>query len=281
MDIIFIGLIVFCIFGYFYVKKHFKMPKTDNMICVTGGVKSGKSTFSFAMAESIYRRNLRSWKIRNFFRKVFNIFRKNKIEEEEKPLFYSTIPVNREHVLLDLEMLKRNVRFAYKSVIWVDEASLLADSQSYKDLDINDRLMLFNKLIAHETHGGSIVYNTQSITDLHYSVKRCLAETFYVHHTAKWLPFFLIITVREERYSEDGLAINMYEQDVEESLKRVIVRKSVWKKFDCFCYSSMTDDLPVATEINENLSLKATKIVSFNDRHNITIKGDENEKKNL
>lgn len=280
MTIIVIFGLIAVVFLYFYVRKHYKMPKTDNMICVTGGVKSGKSTFSYALAESIYRRNLRAYKVRKFFRKLINQFRRNKLEEEEKPLFYSTIPINREHVLLDLPMLKRDVRFAFKSVIWVDEASLLADSQSYKDLDLNDRLLLFNKLIAHETHGGTIVYNTQSIGDLHYSVKRCLAETFYVHHTAKWLPFFLVVTVREERYSEDGLAVNTYGEDVEESLKRVIIRKSVWKKFDCYAYSSMTDSLPPATDINKIDSLKATKIVSFNDRHNITIKENDNEKKN-
>lgn len=281
MNWIFILIVVGVLFLVWIIRSKFKMPKTDNMICVTGGVKSGKSTFSFALADSIYRGNLRRWKVRNFFRKAINkVFRKD-LPLEEKPLFYSTIPVNREHVLLDLPMLRRDVRFAFKSVIWVDEASLLADSQTYKDLDLNDRLLLFNKLIAHETHGGSIVYNTQSISDLHYSVKRCLAETFYVHHTAKWIPFFLIVTVREERYSEDGLAINTYNEDVEQSLKRVIVRKSVWKKFDCYAYSSMTDGLPIATEINQVNSLKATKIVSFNDRHNITIKECENEETNV
>lgn len=276
MKILIIVAVIGLCFLIYYIRKHFKMPKVDNMICVTGGVKSGKSTFSFALADSIYRRNLRRWKVRNFFRKGLNKFRKKKFPMEEKPLFYSTIPVNREHVLLSLDLLKRDVRFTYKSVIWVDEASLLADSQCYKDLDLNERLMLFNKLIAHETQGGTIVYNTQSISDLHYSVKRCLAETFYVHHTAKWLPFFLVVTVREERYSEDGLAINNYNEDVEESLKRVIVPKSVWKKFDCYAYSSMTDSLPTVTELNKVNSLKATKIVSFNDRHNITIEEDKN-----
>lgn len=274
MKILLIVAGIAIVFGIWYVRKTFKMPKCDSMVCVNGGVKSGKSTFSFALAHSIFKRNERGVKIRNWFRRVFNkLFNKN-YEMEEMPLFYTTIPVNVPHVLLTKSLLTRDVRFNYKSVIWVDEASLLADSQSYKDLDTNDKLLLFNKLIAHETKGGSIVYNTQSIGDLHYSVKRCLAETFYVHSTFKWIPFFLVVTVREERYSEDGLAVNVYEEDVEESLKRVIIRKSVWKKFDCYAYSSMTDKLPTYTEINEQKGLKASKIVSFNDRHNIKIKED-------
>ena len=94
-----------------------------------------------------------------------------------------------------------------------------------------------------------------------------------MHSTLKWLPFFLVVTVREERYSEDGLAINTYGEDVEDSLKRVIVSKKVWKLFDCYCYSILTDNLPVAdTVISEVPDLKARKIVSFNPRHAIEVK---------
>lgn len=247
------------------IHKYFKFPKINSMACVTGGVKSGKSTFSFALAYSTYKRNLRRCKVRNFFAKIFS----KPLEEE--PLFYTTIPVAVPHVLLTRELLLREERFAYKSVIWVDEASILCDSMSFKDLDINDKLLLFNKLIAHETKGGTIIYNTQSVSDLHYSVKRCLSETFYVHETYKWIPFFLVCTVREERYSEDGVAVNTYGEDVEDSLKRVIIPKSVWKKFDCYAYSSMTDGLNVAKTLNQPKSLKAKRILSFNDRHNIEV----------
>lgn len=273
--ILYILLAVGVLFLLWYIHKNFKIPKIGSMVVVTGGVKSGKSTFSFHVAHTTYKRNLRNVKIRNFFSKIF------KKPQAELPLFYTTIPVETEHVLLTEDLLLRNTRFAYKSVIWVDEASLLADSQSYKDLDVNDRLMLFNKLIAHETRGGTIVYNSQSLADLHYSIKRCISETFYVHETFKWLPFFLVCTVREERYSEDGQSVNVYNSDVEESLKKVLVPKSVWKKFDCYCYSVMTDGKPIEKNINYNYDLKARKILSFNPRHNIDLKGEENEKKNM
>ena len=260
-DIGFILILGLIIFLWIYIKRHFKFPKVGSMACVTGGVKSGKSTFSFALAYKEYRRIRFKVKVVNWFRKRF---KKALLEE---PLFYSTIPVAFPHVLLTKELLLREKRFAYKSVIWVDEASLLADSMCYKDLDVNDRLMLFNKLIAHETKGGIIVYNTQSIADLHYSVKRCLSDTFYVHSTLKWIPFFLVVTVREERYSEDGMVVNSYNEDVEETLKRVIIRKSIWKKFDCYAYSAMTDDLEVADDTVTAKTLKAARLNSFNPRH--------------
>lgn len=259
---LYILLAVVVILIYIYIRKNFKIPKTGSMVCVTGGVKSGKSTFSFAVAHSQYRKNLRSVKFRNAMCKLFR-----KDNFEELPLFYTTVPVAVPHVLLTEDLLLRNERFAYKSVIWVDEASLLADSMSYKDLDINERLMLFNKLIAHETRGGCIVYNSQAVGDLHYSIKRCLSETFYVHSTFKWLPFLLVVTVREERYSEDGTTVNAYTDDLEVNLKRVIIRKSTWKKFDCYCYSSMTDNLPVNGAVVTAADLKAQYLTSFNPRH--------------
>lgn len=243
------------------------------MTCVNGGVKSGKSTFSFHLAYKQYKRNRRYVKIRNFFLKMF----KKPLMEE--PLFYSTIPVAIPHVLLTKELLQRQKRFAYKSVIWVDEASLLADSMCYKDLDLNDQLLLFNKLIAHETKGGTIVYNTQSIGDMHYSVKRCLSETFYVHNTFKWLPFFLIATVREERYSEDGTIVNNYDDDIEETLHRVIIPKSIWKKFDCYAFSVMTDGLEVEKKIVKTDDLKARRLTSFNPRHDGDFDGKGGVKK--
>lgn len=265
-------ILIAVIFITWYIHKHFKVPKVGAMAMVTGGVKSGKSTFSFALAYKAYRRNLRSVKVRNFFARLFSK------PLEELPLFYTTIPVACPHVLLTRELLKREKRFAFKSVIWVDEASLFADSTLVKDSDLNDRLLLFNKLIAHETHGGMVVYNSQSISDIHFSVRRCLSEYFYVHGVFKWLPFFLVVTLREERYSEDGSTINNYDEDVEEKLKRVIIPKSTWKKFDCYCYSAQTDNLPVVDNVVENVeSLKAEDIVSFKNRrlsHNKVEKGE-------
>ena len=52
-------------------------------------------------------------------------------------------------------------------------------------------------------------------------------------------------------------------KDVENKLRRVIVPKSTWKKFDCYCYSSLTDDLPVENKVVEASDLKARKILSF------------------
>lgn len=257
---IMIALIVFLIIRY--MRKHFKVPKFGALCVTTGGLKTGKSTFSLHLAYKTWRRNVRTVKFMNALRKLFNR------QQEEIPLFYSTIPVGFPHVRLTLDLIMRRTRFAYKSVVWIDEATLLADSQLYKDVEINAKLLEFCKLFGHETKGGCLFFTSHCLSELHVAMRRASSEYFYVHSLFKWLPFFMIATIREERYSEDGTAVNVYSEDVEESLRRVIVSKRVWKLFDCYCYSALTDDLPVEDNVIEKAeSLKADYVVSFSPLH--------------
>jgi len=256
MWILIIALILIAVF---IIRKKFKSVKVDSLTLISGGVKTGKTTLAVHLALKEYKSVCRKVKIVNFFRRIF------KREELPRPLLYSNIPLDCPYVPLTKDLLLREKRFVYKSVILVSEASLVADSQLIKVQEINQDLLLFNKLIAHETHGGKIFYDTQSISDLHYSIKRCLSSYLYIHHTTKWIPFFLFMKVREDRYSEDNNVVNINDKDVEDTLKTVIIPKRVWKKFDCYCYSTLTDDLPVVEGEVLPDSLKADNIVSFRD----------------
>lgn len=264
-----------------WIKHRFKVPDVGSLAIVTGGVKTGKTTFAVNLAYSNYKRVLRRWRIKSFFRKLFGIEKKK--GKLEKPLFYSNIPLRFPYVPLTDDLLFRQQRFAYGSVIYCGEVSLVADSQMFNDKDLNERLLLFNKLIGHETHGGLIVYDTQSIADCHYSIRRCVSEYFYIHHLNKWLPFFMTAEVIENRYSEDNSVIAVDSEDVELHTRKVLIKKSIWKKFDCYCYSSFTDQKPVAdTVINlsKDCSLKADKIVSFREyKHLYGDYKNEKEKK--
>ena len=75
----------------------------------------------------------------------------------------------------------------------------------------------------------------------------------------------MIMFIREERYSED--TINTYGEDIEETMKIHIVPKSTWRKFDCYCYSALTDDKPSMKEADQRKAsdLKARDIVSFKE----------------
>lgn len=269
----FILICIALVFIHKFLNK-FKVAKIGSLCLINGGVKCGKSTLSVSIVRSEYKRRVRSVKFANFFRKIF------KKPLKELPLLYSNVPLAMPYVPLTDDLLLRKKRFVYGSVIYVQEASLVADSQMIRDMDINQRLLLFNKLIGHETKGGVIVYDTQCINDLHYSIKRCLSNYIYVHHLVKWIPFILIAYVEENRYSDDNSVVNVQDKDVEEKLKKVIISKRTWKYFDCYCYSVLTDDLPVEkTVVNNNLQtqdLKAKKILSFRNSCNY---GGKYEKK--
>lgn len=262
-----IYLVLLCILCFFAFKflSIFKIPKLNSLVLVTGGVKTGKSTLSVHMAIKTYKHNVFVTKFKNFFRR-----KKNK---RDIPLLYSNVPLAIPHVRITLNQLLRRERFVYGSVVYLQEASLVSDSQLIKDKEINNNLLLFYKLFGHETKGGTCIVDTQSCSDNHYSLKRSLSNYFYIHHLTKWIPFFLICHVIENRYSDDGTVTTVETQDVEDNLKKIIIPKRCWKYFDCYCYSILTDDLPVNRQvINNNIQtkdLKAYEIVSFRPEFNI------------
>lgn len=279
-ELIYIALI--CVILFFIRKflNGFKFPKVGAIAVFTGGVKVGKSAVSLACAVSNYKRVRRSWKISCALTKFTNLFRKriNKKDLPEEPYFYSTIPVGRiKYIPLTREHLLRQRRFRYKSVVFIDEASLVADSQLIKDKKINTELLLFFKLFGHETHGGLCVVNSHSLSDLHFSLKRCTSQYFYIHHLSRYIPFITLAYMREERFAEDGTDLNVYDKDIEDSLKRCLMRTSIFKKYDSFCFSFLTDYLPCdgdndRKELTKYDSLKADKVVSFRPEfYNLTV----------
>lgn len=240
----------------------FKFPKVGAVAVITGGLKTGKTAISLAIARFVYRCVHRRWKIKVFLGKVFNLRCKDDLE----PVFYSSIPLACDYVPLTRDLLLMKKRIVPKSVVFIDEVSLIADSMLFKDKEINEQLLKFFKLFGHISHGGLCVFNSHCLTDLHFALKRTTSQYFYIHHTVK-LPFLSFTKMREERYSEDNTTLNNYPDDVENTLKTCIFRSRVFKEYDCYAYSLLTDDLPVQNDIvrGKNLpNLKATEIPSFN-----------------
>ena len=280
---IIIGFVVFFIVRKFLSK--FKFPKIGALAVFVGGVKTGKSAISVACSIKNWKSAHRRWRVSCFFAKFFNMFRRNKLLLPEEPLLYSSIPLRGvPFVRLTREHLLRKVRFNFKSIVFIDEASLIADSMLIKDKDINTELLLFFKLFGHETHGGKCILNTHCITDLHYALKRTTSQYFYLHHLSKYIPFWTLAYMREERYSEDGTSTNIYNEDLEDTLKRVFMRTKTFKQYDPYCFSSLTDSLPVQNRVERNFkndSLKADTIPSFRPEfYRLKVGDKENEKEN-
>jgi len=253
-------LIILFIILLFIVLKHFKTLKCSNLSLITGAIKSGKSTIGCSLALKQYKKALFNWRVTCFIRKLFGK------ELPEKPLLYSNIPLGVPFSPITPEILQRKTRPRFKSVCFIDEAVLIASNDAYKDMTLNERLEFFNKLFGHETHGGYLFYNTQAIGDVSIEVRRCASQVFYVHRIVKWLPFIIIAYVREMIYNEDGLVVNNVDEDVEESLKKVIISKKVFKLFDRYAFSYFTDDLPVDDKVIDGSKLpdlKVREIIGF------------------
>lgn len=165
-------------------------------------------------------------------------------------------------------MLLRKERFNYKSVVLLSESSLIANSQDYKDNDINTQMSLFIKLFRHETKGGFCFIETQNLNDNHYAVKRGISRYLWIYSMIKWIPFVNVYKVREMLYSDSDTSINNnFDTDVEDSTKIVITSKKVFKLYDTYTYSLLTDSLPVNNELTKSTNLKSDNIVSLHQEY--------------
>lgn len=254
-----VGLIIL----FFVLRKKLKKLVMPNVYLITGAVKTGKSALSVTLAMRTYRKNVVAW----WFGKYLFWLRYHTFSGyPEKPMLYSNIPLATMHNRLTTDIIYRKVRIPKKSVVLIDEASLFADSQLIKNKDINNALTLFCKLYGHLTYGGTMIFNSQTMSDLHYAIKRVCGRYLYIYQSTKW-PFITTVKVREMVYSDDTSVVNDVTQDLEMSMRTMFYFNRVYKKYDAYCYSVFTDNLAIQVDYDykfDKKNLKAIEIVSFN-----------------
>ena len=127
------GIVSILLLWFFIFKvKHLKTP---DVFCIDGGVKTGKTLVSVVLAIKQYKKNCFKTKVVNVFIKLANKYLKahNKPLKplRDMPMLYSNMPLNKvKYNDLTLDIILRLVRIPYKSVVLIDEASLLADSMT-------------------------------------------------------------------------------------------------------------------------------------------------------
>lgn len=235
---------------YTLYRKNFKRMVVGSVCLLTGKPKTGKTLCCACLSGKDFKRRHRVW----WFKKKILLNR-----DLEEPLFYTNAAysfgnlkrelsgkkkphrLNRCIKKLDLGHLERNYRFNYGSVIFIDESSLLSDNQDVRNQVRNVELSLFNKLIAHETRGGALYYDTQNIQDMHYACKRCCSNFFFIQKSINfWL--FRILYVRE-MISEDLGGQNNFNDDVDLTTRKVLIFRWWYKKYDRYYFSFLTDKL--------------------------------------
>lgn len=250
--IVIIILIVVFVLVFVWIVKRSKKFRFDSVVMINGGVGSGKTLTAVWLAIRSYKKSLRIWRRENFIRKLF------KKEELEKPLLYSNIPLmNIDFVLLNQDLLERKVRFNFNSIVLISESSLIANSQDYKRKDLptlNDDLTEWIKLIRHELHGTyrsilgiggtipNLIVETQSKNDNHYAFDRCITQTLFISKSFN-IPFFKLQHCRDILIYEgvENIIDDDYKQDA--SFKWYFIPKNIFKKYDSYSYSFLTDNL--------------------------------------
>lgn len=262
--ILFLLIVIAILFVLHFISKKFKRILMPNVFLISGAVKTGKTLLSVHLARKEIRKARFVWYIKSFVLRCLGR------EIPKKPMLYTNIPLAKtDYNIVTLDILLCKVRIPDKSVVLLDEASLIADSMMFKDKRVNNALMRFVKLFAHYTHGGKLIIDTQSISDLHFAFKRCLNQYLYIYSRVKY-PFITIMSVREMLYSDDGSLINNSSEDIELSMRKVIIFNHTYKYYDCYCYSIFTDHLPYdvyydVKQIEKDGDMKAYQLVTFQD----------------
>lgn len=254
-----VALVIFLL--WFFIFKC-KRLKPNDLYMIDGGVKTGKSLITVMLSVKAYRRALIRYYICNVFIRFINLFRRkgNKKRLLEKPMLYSNMPLYRvKYNYLTLDVIFGKVRIPHKSVVLIDEATLLADSMlgmvtsgfnsrkktcGYTFEQINENLTLFLKTFGHMTHGGKCFYNSQSVIDLHFSFKRNTSVYCYVMRTRKF-PFFCLSEVREVVHDESNDIVNVVTRDAELDNRPLFISKRYYRYYDRYYLDVLTKNLPL------------------------------------
>ena len=264
-SVVLIILLIVAVLVLVWWFKHAKKLKISNVYFISGAVKTGKSFVSVALAVKTYKRNLLKYYLSIPILYIVHKFKKDTRHKkfsvsEYKPMLYSNIPLRFiKHNRFTDDILLRRVRIPNKSVVLLDETSLIADSMLYKNDEINANLMLFFKLFGHYSHGGTCICNSQTISDNHFSLKRSMGRYLYVYNRVKF-PFFTRVKGVEQVYSDDNSTSNVLVGDIEDSQKSMLFLNRYYKYYDCYCYSIFTDDLCYQVDYSPKILRRADSL---------------------
>lgn len=281
MPIIIILAIAVLIIYFYFIKPFIVLSKLklDHFTLITGGVGTGKSTLAIYLSLILYYNTRRIVIIENFFKKLFK-----KGNMKKLPLLYSNIPIASKYGYAPLtkEILLRQKKPIERSIIYIGEFSLVADSMNFKDMILNEQIMLFFKLFRH-SFKGKIIADTQNVSDIHHAVKKICNSYIWIEKGKKSI-FNYNMNIRKMYYNYDnnGVMNNLNNKDMEKETQLIKVNLSIWKKYDSWCYSVLTDHLEEEEnniELKDIKTLKQPNIISFNKWLTTSIGGKKEDGK--
>lgn len=279
--------IVFCIVAFLFLVKYLENRKVIVLNAINeinGGPKTGKTFLGLALGYIYIRDEHIKWTIRKFLYEKLH-FKFVKVGEE--PLIYANIPISncKYYSPITKEILNRDNRVDFKSLIFLNECSLVAtsmdaqyptkkDKEDYK----NESLTNFLQLIGHETHGGKLIFDTQCEDMLHNAFRRTTSSRLFIVKSNFKIPFIAIFKLKE-LFSCGDNNLNVNNGDLEDDSKIFIVwnKRRIYKMYDQYAYSYLTDDLPVSNKkffIPKEMN-KADRVFCFFEKEHYIIRRQE------
>ena len=251
-----IVLVVIILITVLIIKRSYKF-RFDSILLLLGCVGAGKTSTAVYILNYSIKKAQGIWKRRTkFYSKIFK-----KMKDEEQPLIYSTLPIYEDrkkgvlHPLyrpLTSEHLLRKRRFNFKSIVFIDEVSLLACSRDANNEKVSEYLHLWVKLIRQEMHGAyrnllgtypNVILTTQSKDDSHYAFDRSINNVVYILKSLN-IPFFRIVWVRDLLLIDS--VVNNFNDSVkdDDSLRWYLVPTKIFNKYNSYALSFLTDNKP-------------------------------------
>lgn len=261
-------IIAVAVIAYIYFTREID---TGKILLITGALKTGKSVSSFAQAKRTYQKSLWQWRFKRIFDKTL-----------EKPILYCNIQTNFPPTYrvcwLKEEHLRRTAKLAWGCTVLIDEMSMIARSTDCKDKSIEDALVDFIKLFAHECN-GKLICNTQALSDCHFAVKRCIGDYLYIEKKMPFIGGYLLLVGFYRNSVVEGmgdtnaaaagltplrLAKGVRNNDTVSNRQWIYVPNKTFNYFSSTTYSGLTDHLPMINEEQERtMNLKTYKIMSL------------------
>lgn len=288
-------LILIAIIATFIIYKFLKpyFLKIDTTILFCGGLGSGKTLNSVKMAIQRYKVNLNKWRFKVLITKMKQILNKllHKINKkhalktyqiDEKPLFYSTIPIKlskkEQSIQLTKEHLILKKRINQHSIVLIDELPNIVNQFNW-DLEIVKNNL--NEFITYFRHyiDGYLIINGQAVSEIVKQVRVKLNSYYWCYNFQKIFFIFYRVRILNNQISENQVSLSS--EFIEENTKWTygIIP---FKRYNTRAYKHRYDKLQSINNTPFNSDdLTTNKIIRFDKRLSELDDDYEEQKKKL
>ena len=267
-ELILIIIIILIIFlAYKFLKPYF--IKHDTTILFCGGLGSGKTLNSVKQAIILYRKNLMKWRVKKTWHNFKQLFKKKSKKTQftqEKPLFYSTIPIKlgkSQSIQLLKQHLTLDLRINQNSIVLIDELPNIVNQFNWNLEDVQTNLNEFITYFRHYINGYLIV-NGQAVSEIVKQVRVKLNSYYWCFNFQKFLFFFYRVRILNSQISENLVSIST--EFIENNTRwtyGIIPRK----QYNTRAYKHRYDKLTKSKNIPFNsIDLTTNKIIKFDNK---------------